>query len=458
MWTFLQRLLGRDREPEAYLSPEALLQALAEPEERLEALEHLREVPVRWRLDSDLLEATTDLAGHGDPEVREEVVELLSDTLDELEQIREQLLSRLAARLADPSRDVRDEAAAALEQLEERDLCRLRASVEEDELAALVRRGAVSEALLEVLARMEATDLLAALGGSDPQLRCLGALLEGYHGLARLPAEPWACPVALELAHTSPPFDEEELPETAWACYASHLLAALGDPERREEASAALAALAEHPELGPLMVADDRALEALVQLELAEHPELEELLARHRHAGWVRLIWRGIEAQLDDVGPQRRAALPPGAAPEDLARLEVCLERPLDPGLRASLERHDGLGAIHGCDGDFSVAEILACYAQQLEDARPLSGVDPREHDASVPEVSWDRAWVPIWARGDGDLQCLDLASGRVLYAGHEGPAFRAVRAESFGAWLHQFRDDLRAGSEDLPVWPRYAP
>jgi len=468
MWKFLRQRKADDDAAEPELSPQELwLGRLRDPETREEALATLTfdDNNVRGP-NNELINAAIEYTADPDPEVRYAAMQLVSHTLREVEQIRHALMASVVRGMADESPDMREAVSDALDNIDDTPLEYHRdGNLDWEAMGALLERGEVDATFLKTLSELGAIGLLHHLKTDDPELLQLSAELEGFGALSRLPVDqPWAWQVAASVATWAEPFPEDEDPETIWATYAGLLLPGLNAPELRADVLPALASLASTDTLGPLVIANDEAFAALMTVGLSQQPAIMELLDRHRPADWINAIWDYIEGWLAANVPELYKTLRPGATRQDLFALEARLTRRVDVSLTTSLARHNGCDILHAGDEDLSIQRIIATIDQRMADVHVLSFVDPEEHDASVPAVSWHPAWVPIWTRGDGDLQALDLTSGRVLYVSHDGPAFRAVRASTYGAWLQQFLDDLREGGyrvsrgtlkTDLSVWPR---
>ena len=468
MWKFLRQRKADDDASEPALSPQELwLARLRDPETREEAFATLTFDDNNVRGPNNaLIQEAIGYATDGNPELRYAAMQLISHTLRDVETIRQSLLAAVVAGMTDESPDVREAVSDALDNIDATPLEYHRdGNLDWEAMGELLERGDVDATFLKTLSELGAIGLMRRLKTDDRELLQLSAELEGFTALPRLPADqPWAWEVAAAIATWDTPFPVDEPPEETWATYASLLLPGLDEPALRAPVIEALLALARTDELGPLVIADDAAFAALMTMPLSEHSQVMALLDQHRPEEWVHAIWDYIEGWLAANVPELYKDLRPGATPQDLFALEARLTRRVDVSLAASLSRHDGCALLHAGDDDLSVRRIIATIDRCMGDVHVLSGVDPEEHDPSVPAVSWHPAWVPIWTRGDGDLQALDLTRGRVLYVSHDGPAFRAVRASSYGAWLQQYLDDLRAGGyrvslgtlkTDLPVWPR---
>lgn len=469
MWKFLRRgndddELEDDDDDGEELTSDDMLGFLADPETRLDALEELAHDDTIRGPNIEILRKVLELGADSDPEVRSAVMDVVTLALSDVETIRVELQSHLVQGMTDDSAELREVVQGSLGHLTSDDVEALRDELDDEKIKMQLAAGEVSEEVIAALEELGANELLRALRSDDEDLMKLSAEARGFEALAELPTdERWAWEAAAAIAQLVEPFPLDEDPKECWTAYEKLLVPALATEETRAEAIEGLRALARTTDLGPLLVSNDEALEALLVLAIGEDVEVRELLAELCPSQFVDAVWDEIEEWLALNAPKLKTTLPVGASPEKLSALQELLGIELSRSLSASLARHDGCALVHAGDSDVSVANII----EEIHRRKEGVGVpfeETEEHGPSVPAVLWHASWVPIWTRGDGDIQVLDMDSGRVLYLGHDGPLFRAERAHSYAGWLFQYLVDLREGhyrasedglDTDLPVWPR---
>lgn len=165
-------------------------------------------------------------------------------------------------------------------------------------------------------------------------------------------------------------------------------------------------------------------------LRMWQQPPVPELLAR-------------LERALARVAPHVRRAFAPPARDADIAALEVDIGVPLPFDVRALWALADGQTASDALYWSYrlvSVADARSTIAMMLSLAAEQFG-----------QAYWNRAFVPLLDRGNGDYLCVDVAGtygpeGSIVAFDHEWPERRRIVFGSLTDWLECFVDGLEAG------------
>jgi cell wall assembly regulator SMI1 len=172
-------------------------------------------------------------------------------------------------------------------------------------------------------------------------------------------------------------------------------------------------------------------------------------------------LWGRLRNILERLPPEKRPELRPGAADEELQRLEMELGQTFPEEFRESYLLHDG--QLTGMDLAPAIGahedgyELMTAHAirRDWRSWKELAVVGDFADLAagSSPEVKgqwWIPAWVPFATNGAGDHLCIDLeptpkgSRGQVIRVGHESP-LREVIAGSFRAWLFAILEQWEA-------------
>ncbi len=174
----------------------------------------------------------------------------------------------------------------------------------------------------------------------------------------------------------------------------------------------------------------------------------------------IENIWKQIEAWLQANAPEVLAKLLPGATPKDIEAAEHALKTKFPAEMTPSYLIHDG-------QDDFAapvMGEWELLSLQNMEKAWKTNsqlletgGLGKNRGDPVGPvrPVFWDPQWIPVARDGAGDLVCVDMhpaeggKSGQIINFWHADTK-REVIAGSYGAWLDQFAQDLKAGKYRL--------
>ena len=155
----------------------------------------------------------------------------------------------------------------------------------------------------------------------------------------------------------------------------------------------------------------------------------------------ITACWSALDSWLYQHAPTTYAVLAPPATESDL---RVAGELP--PELIESLRCHNGLSAWANL-----LPEAQPSSAAQIAQSRQLRMELAADFDGFVvrppaTEPYWHPAWIP-WADSDGDLQVIDVRTGRLGMAAHDGTGDFTDGWPDLAAYLSEVVHSLHHGT-----------
>jgi cell wall assembly regulator SMI1 len=173
----------------------------------------------------------------------------------------------------------------------------------------------------------------------------------------------------------------------------------------------------------------------------------------------MRATWDRIRTWCEANAPEIVRTLLPPASDAAIKTVEQTIDATFPDEHRASLRIHEG--QKRGAPGIVTgwrlsgLADSMRAWKRMSD--RLASGEIDVETDEGVrtrgpvKPVWWSARWIPVASDDAGNYLCVDLdpasdgTNGQVIHFYHDFDE-RCVMAESFGAWLRRFADDLDAG------------
>ncbi len=167
-------------------------------------------------------------------------------------------------------------------------------------------------------------------------------------------------------------------------------------------------------------------------------------------------VWSRIESWLESNAPEVLRDLQPPASADAIRGAEQELRVELPADVVASYEVHDGQrGAAEPLIDGWAPLRIESVVKHWTTLGELLDKGDFGDNEADargpVKPLWWCQRWVPLLHNESGDYRCADLdpadggQPGQIVTFLHAAPD-REVVADSFGALLERFADDLEAG------------
>lgn len=170
----------------------------------------------------------------------------------------------------------------------------------------------------------------------------------------------------------------------------------------------------------------------------------------------MQKTWSRIETWLREHAPELHQSLQRGASAADIRKAEQKLGVALPEEVKESYRLHDGQAPLASpLMGEWqllSLKNVLRQWDIQQKLLDDGSFDEARGKPVGPVRPDWYNArWVPIAYNGGGDLYCLDFdpasggRQGQVVTFWHADDKRERI-AESFGALLEAFADDLEQG------------
>ncbi|WP_329003488.1 hypothetical protein OHA18_09340 [Kribbella sp. NBC_00709] len=158
----------------------------------------------------------------------------------------------------------------------------------------------------------------------------------------------------------------------------------------------------------------------------------------------ITASWSALDSWLAQHAPTTYAVLAPPVTDADLRTTATVVELP--PELIESLRCHDGITTWANLLPEAqpsSAAQIAENWQLRMELAADFDGftVQPPSE-----EPNWHPAWIP-WADSEGDLQVVDVRSGRLGMASHDGTGDFTDSWPDLAAYLSDVVDSLHHGT-----------
>jgi molybdopterin molybdotransferase len=184
----------------------------------------------------------------------------------------------------------------------------------------------------------------------------------------------------------------------------------------------------------------------------------------------IAAAWERIEAAIRAKAPAEQVALPAGAAPDVLDRVEAAQGFRFPAAVRESYLLHDGSNGLWICEQGF----LMPLVAPESGHLIGFGVLDLWRGMAQVGEAMaaerstptgpirshwWNSRWVPLTENECGDMICLDFdpapggVPGQVIEWWHEQGAMR-VLAPGFEEWLAGLINEQTASGDVGAVTP----